>query len=91
MALLAGSAELGTGLAGALMTQIELKFPIPNEIARKTAWDMADAFATAIVTHIKENADVIIKTTDSGLQRSTLVGTPTNGPTADVTLSGAVD
>lgn len=91
MALLAGSAELGTGLAGALMVQIELKFPIPNETARKTAWDMADAFATAIVSHIKDNADVVIKTTDSGLQLTTTLGAPTNGPSADVTLVGAVD
>ena len=88
MALSIGSAAVGTGMAGAIIAQLDLAFSIPTQ-GRPDAEKMADALATAIVTHIKDNADVIIKTSDSALQE--LGGFPTDGPTADRTLSGAVD
>jgi hypothetical protein len=53
---------------------------------------LSDALASAIVSHITGNAEVTatIETTDSGLQTSTTVGSPTNGPASDKTIAGTV-
>gem|GEM_PF-4500937 len=49
------------------------------------------AIASGVVSHIKANADVIVTTSNGGLQRDPSSGDPTDPPSSDQTLSGAVD
>lgn len=60
----------------------------PDSIATvRAAWM---AIASCIVDHVRQ-ADVRIRTTDAGLQRDPESGEPTQGPVADVVLTGALE
>ena len=50
--------------------------------------DVSAALAQAIVGYIKANADVVVRTTDVGLQRDDADGLDTLGPSNDVTMAG---
>ena len=90
-----GSAT-GSGLAIAIFNGVLAA--VPENARKQIASSMGpfcEALATAIVTHFTENAEInlTIATTDSGLQRipyPPTVGTPTDGPASDVTLSGSI-
>jgi hypothetical protein len=49
------------------------------------------AIAKGVVDHIRNNADVIIKSTVGGLQTSTGSGNPTDPPSTKQTISSALD
>jgi len=51
--------------------------------------EFAEDIATAIIPYLKTNGDVRITTGDSGLQE--VSGAPTDAPTSDVVLSGAIE
>lgn len=82
MAMVIGSADLGTGLAGAIFTQLKT---LPGAQASGTGSPMAgfaNALATAIVQYVQANATAHIANTLAGLQTSTAIGAPTGAPAA---------
>lgn len=93
MALEAGSALNNTGLAGALQAASQATFgDFKDEASRQNSAAFNDMLATVIIDYFKANAEIKIKTTDTGLQ-TYLVGmvvTDTTGPTADKTLTNVL-
>lgn len=49
------------------------------------------AFAEAFVEHLVADGDIRITTSDGGLQRDPATGDPTDAPSSDVVLSGAIE
>jgi len=56
MALSAGSAQAGTGLAGLMKTKLLSQQPITKD--EQMTWDTLDALAEAIVEHIVNNLEI---------------------------------
>jgi len=56
MALLAGDAQSGTGLAGLMKTKLLAGQPITKN--EQMTWDTLDALAAAIVEHIVANLEI---------------------------------
>jgi len=77
-------------LAKAIYDQLNSEFGSPpsSEMDGQRK-KMAAAVATAVVSHIQDNADVTITTADDGLQQ--VSGTDTDPPATKKTLSSAVD
>lgn len=50
----------------------------------------SNALATAILTYFQANAEVRVGVGDSGLQRSTAIGNPTNAPAAPVDFGAII-
>lgn len=92
MALSGGNAEANTGLAGALYTALEGQFGPFSEEDQDSLFPFCDKLGEAIVGYVVTNAEVAVsvKTTDTGLQTSTTVGTATGGPAADKTITGTI-
>lgn len=88
MALSAGDALAGTGLAGALYSAFDTEFEIPRRAVRPVQ-RMCDMLAGVIVTYFKANGDVHITVADGGLQR--VAGVDTDPPGGTKVLSGAID
>lgn len=96
MALSAGSVSVdsegvvsGSGMARALLEAFIAKWP---DVSSAPSWrqglaGLAEAIAEAVVTEIATNAEVRITTSDDGLQRDPVSGTPTLAPTSLKTLS----
>lgn len=90
----------GTGLAKAIADAHTAAFAAvsmpPDVIAKLMSSGYTAAFsnslAAAIVNHITANAavTVTIHTTDTGLQTSTAVASPTGGPASNKTITGTV-
>jgi len=51
----------------------------------------ANGIAAGVVSDIKANADVVIGTGVSGLQKSTSLGTPTSAPDTEQTITGGIN
>ena len=47
-----------------------------------------DVVAGWVVDYIQTNAQIVVTTSDSGMQRSALVGSPTNAPSSNFTGGG---
>lgn len=92
MAMEAGDALKGTGLAGALQTAIKEELfgddGFPTAEAKRQTAKFNDALATALIDYIKTNMEVIIKSSDAGLQREVngMVTQDTLGPSKEKTL-----
>jgi hypothetical protein len=90
MALDAGNALAETGLAGALQVATAATFgEFPNEVSRGDTAKFYDMLASTIINYFKANAEIKIKTTDTGLQQYLIgaVPTDTDGPTIIKTLT----
>ena len=90
--LIIGDALEETGLAGALQVATrDTMFKnnkFPSSDSERTLAKYHDMLAKVLIEYITANADVVIKTTDVGLQTVGLV--PTEGPLTDVTLVNAL-
>jgi hypothetical protein len=69
MALEAGSAKDGTGLAGAMADALKEAFG--NDFKVKDAAKGIDAMALAIVTYVTENAEVTVPGVTAGVDTAT--------------------
>ena len=80
MALIIGNARIGTGLAGEIKAAIELELQkqyrddFDAALAEKGLIAFGDAIATAVISHIKVNADLELSGVDSGIDTVIVTG-----------------
>lgn len=80
-----------TALAAAMKAELEDALG-EERIALSPDVDViCTAFATAIVSHLANNADVRITTTAAGLQRDPATSDPTLAPASDVVITSALE
>ena len=79
---------LSIGIYNAFMGAVSLDADAKKKIA-DTMGPVCEALASAIIDHVTANAEVTVQVgaSDSGLQRSTTVGTATDAPVGTVTLA----
>jgi len=87
MAMSVGTVAATSGMTKAIYDSLISEFSPPADV-EEIYKRLAFAYARGVVDYIKANADVIVRTTDAGLQRDDADVLPTLAPAADVTMPG---
>lgn len=85
MALEAGDAREGTGLAGLMADK--MREITKNEFDVKKGYHMLDAFAQAIIEHLKSEAEIAVETTGTASDVTPGVGTAPVTSTGTATIT----
>ena len=87
--------SMATAIYNGMKASVEAQYgPLPTGAdganQKKGLAVQANGIAAGVVSDIVANGDVTVGASDGGLQRSTALGMPTNGPASPVTITGAI-
>ena len=92
MAMTAGDNTVAAGtMSKKLYDEMNSEFGLVSGGDDTYRKNLCAVFAKAFIGYIKDNADVIVTTSDAGLQRNPEDSEDTLAPSSNKTLAGAVD